>query len=78
MGITLQKGDRLFIYTDGITEQVNGSGEEFGEERLKTFLRTLPANEQQITNVLIEQIDQFREGVPQQDDMSFLLFTYTA
>jgi sigma-B regulation protein RsbU (phosphoserine phosphatase) len=77
MGITLQRDDRLFIYTDGITEQVNGSGEEFGEERLKAFLRTLPAAEQQITSLLLEQIDQFRDGVPQQDDMSFLLFTYT-
>ncbi|MEW6564300.1 MAG: PP2C family protein-serine/threonine phosphatase [Spirochaetota bacterium] len=76
MGIPLQKGDRLFIYTDGITEQVNGAGEEFGEDRLKALLQTIPQDGKQLTELLAEEIDRFREGVPQQDDMSFILFDY--
>lgn len=78
MGITLQKGDRLFIYTDGITEQVNRSGEEFGEDRLKSLLSSLSQEERPLNELLPESIDLFSEGVPQQDDMSFLLFTYGA
>jgi Serine phosphatase RsbU, regulator of sigma subunit len=33
-GYKLQAGDRLFIYSDGLTEQENGQGQEFGERRL--------------------------------------------
>ena len=78
MGITLQKGDRLFLYTDGITEQVNRSGEEFGEDRLRSVLSSLSRHERPLNELLPESIDLFSEGVPQQDDMSFLLFTYEA
>ncbi|HHV99788.1 MAG TPA: SpoIIE family protein phosphatase [Clostridiaceae bacterium] len=35
---TLQKGDRLFLYTDGIIELKNKSNEQFGEERLLKIL----------------------------------------
>jgi phosphoserine phosphatase RsbU/P len=37
--ITLQEGDRLMLYTDGITEVVGENGEEFGEGRLLEVLR---------------------------------------
>jgi sigma-B regulation protein RsbU (phosphoserine phosphatase) len=36
--IELQSGDRLLLFTDGLTEAVNESGEEFGEERLRDLL----------------------------------------
>jgi sigma-B regulation protein RsbU (phosphoserine phosphatase) len=76
MGLPLQKGDRLLIYTDGITEQVNGAGEEFGEDRLKALLQTLPQDGKLVTEMLAEELDRFREGIPQQDDMSCILFDY--
>lgn len=76
MGIPLEDGDRLFVYTDGITEQVNREGEEFGEERLKALLGSLLKDGALLSEHLPATIDAFREGVPQQDDMSFLLFSY--
>jgi len=36
--ITLEPGDRLFVYTDGITEAFNSEGELFGKDRLKDIL----------------------------------------
>jgi phosphoserine phosphatase RsbU/P len=44
--IPLKSGDRLVLYTDGITESRNRAGEEYGEERLAAALsrhRQLPA-----------------------------------
>ncbi len=38
---TLQPGDRLFLYTDGITECANAAGVEFGEDRLEAALHKL-------------------------------------
>lgn len=36
--IQLESGDRLFVYTDGITEAFNPEGELFGKDRLKDIL----------------------------------------
>ena len=37
--VRIQSGDRLLLYTDGITEVRDGSDEEFGEERLADALK---------------------------------------
>ncbi len=38
--IDLLPGDRLVIFTDGVTEAADSGGDEFGEERLMSILRT--------------------------------------
>jgi hypothetical protein len=42
--IQLKTGDRLVIYTDGVTEAVRDDNEMFGEERLYELLDAFPAN----------------------------------
>jgi len=37
---TLEKGDRLLLYTDGLVEAENARGEPFGEARLGDFMTT--------------------------------------
>lgn len=37
--IELAQGDRIFLYTDGITEAMNNNREEFGEERLLALIK---------------------------------------
>lgn len=37
--INFERGDRIFLFTDGIVESKNPNGEEFGYERLKSFIR---------------------------------------
>lgn len=53
-------GDRLILFTDGITEAMNGSGEEFGEHRLMQAakeLRTRPASE--LNAELLQRVKAF-------------------
>jgi sigma-B regulation protein RsbU (phosphoserine phosphatase) len=38
--IELQPGDCIFVYSDGITECINGAEEEFGEARLEEYLKS--------------------------------------
>jgi hypothetical protein len=42
--VTLEPGDRIVFYTDGVTEADDGTGEMFGEDRLYTLLDALPAD----------------------------------
>jgi sigma-B regulation protein RsbU (phosphoserine phosphatase) len=39
----LRNGDRLVVYTDGLIEAPDGTGEGFGERRLREFLAHSPA-----------------------------------
>src|SRR6266852_1887983 len=71
--VTLEEGDVLVLFTDGISEAMNAAGEEWGEERLTQVIganRALPARE------LIEHItrksDEFVAGAPQYDDMTLI------
>jgi sigma-B regulation protein RsbU (phosphoserine phosphatase) len=61
-------GDRLILYTDGITEGRNPAGEEFGEERLSETAsrhRALPAEE--MLAAMLREIETFNAGVYEDD-----------
>jgi len=40
--LRLSAGDRLLLYTDGVTEATNAAGEEFGTDRLAALLERAP------------------------------------
>jgi sigma-B regulation protein RsbU (phosphoserine phosphatase) len=65
---TIQRGDRLVFYTDGITESRNAAGDEYGEERLSDAARrhrTLPA--QDMLAALLGEITAFNGGTYDDD-----------
>ena len=65
---TIAAGDRLILYTDGITEGRNSAGEEFGEDRLAETAsrhRTLPADE--MLAAMLKEIEAFNAGVYEDD-----------
>lgn len=71
--VELRPGDRLVLFTDGVTEAMNGNLEEFGEERLVQALvsdRQLTAEAFQ--NRLLDQINEFSSG-ELEDDVTVLV-----
>jgi sigma-B regulation protein RsbU (phosphoserine phosphatase) len=69
----LKEGDRLFVFSDGLTEQENSAGEEFGERRLTRVVSESIGRKKSLHAVISREIDSFRGRTPQQDDMSFML-----
>ncbi|MEA3488785.1 MAG: PP2C family protein-serine/threonine phosphatase [Candidatus Omnitrophota bacterium] len=61
--VDVDKGDRLLLFTDGITETVNKEGEEYGGERVEEFLRKnhdIPVEE--FNRALLKDLDTYKEG----------------
>jgi hypothetical protein len=71
--LTLNKGDILFLYTDGVTEANNPSDKLYGEYRLLDVLNT---NSDLAPNELLlrvkQDLDIFAENAPQFDDITML------
>lgn len=72
--ITVNKGDILAFYTDGLSEAMNSRNEEFGEERICEIIRThatLPVS--QLKETMIDRILSFLEGRNLHDDLTLIL-----
>jgi sigma-B regulation protein RsbU (phosphoserine phosphatase) len=68
---TLQPGDLLLLYTDGVTEAFNASHLAYGEARLDALLAAqgmLPPAD--ILQALIEDVAAHAAGAPQSDDIT--------
>ena len=75
--LKLEKGDRIFLYTDGVTEATNRFNELYGEDRLVNFLnenKELPVDE--LIKELKASIDHFADGREQFDDITMLGVDY--
>ncbi len=72
--VTLGPGDRLVLYSDGLTGVRNVDGEHFGTRRL---LATLDAGRKQpladALGGLVGTVEEWRGNVPRQDDISVLV-----
>jgi phosphoserine phosphatase RsbU/P len=70
--ITLKPGDRLVLYTDGITEARAPGGELFGESRLDGVLCRGHATADEFVSALVANVDEFCAGRAQEDDRTLL------
>jgi sigma-B regulation protein RsbU (phosphoserine phosphatase) len=68
----LEPSDVLLIYSDGLTEQEDSQGSEFGERRLVATAAEALACGEHLHEAIPSALDAHRKGTPQQDDMSFL------
>ncbi len=73
----LEKGDRVFVYTDGLPEAMNKKDELFGTDRMIEALNSKPdCNAEQLIEKVTAEVNRFVDGAEQSDDMTMLVFDY--
>jgi sigma-B regulation protein RsbU (phosphoserine phosphatase) len=70
--VRVAPGDLLVVYTDGVTEAVNETGEEYGIDRLSQFVRDTHGSAVDFEHRLFDSIDIFAAGSRQHDDITCL------
>jgi sigma-B regulation protein RsbU (phosphoserine phosphatase) len=73
--VTLNEGDVLSIFTDGVTEAMSPDGEEWGEERLEPLLIELrDKSAQEILDGVRDAVREFTENAPVlSDDLTMIV-----
>lgn len=74
--LTAGAGDLLLIYTDGVVEAINDAGEEYGIERLRSFVRNAVASSAVIQQGLFASIDAFTARARQHDDITSMAIRF--
>ncbi len=75
--ITLSEGDKIFQYTDGVTEATDASNELYGMDRLEKVLsRHVDLSPTQLLPIVKEDIDAFVGDAPQFDDITMLCLEF--
>src|SRR2546425_2860074 len=73
--LELRPGDALIFFTDGVVEAFNESGEEFGNERWLSAIRSLPDwDASQTLQFLMKRVDEFAGATRQSDDITCMVF----
>ena len=58
--VTLQQGDKLVLYSDGVTEALNESGEEYGLDRLREVVAAANSRgADEITGAVFDSVKEF-------------------
>jgi len=75
--LDLQAGDRLLVYSDGVTEAEDAFGAFFGEERLREVLDSCGRQDaESLVGAVRQAVDHFSQDVPQSDDITLLALVY--
>jgi len=75
--VQLAPGDRVVIYSDGVTETENAEGEFFGTERLRACLRERARDgSAELHTAILAALERFGDGGVVRDDMTLLVLEY--
>lgn len=72
--VSLDPGDVVVMYTDGIREATSKADEIFGTERICRVVAGAPAEPATVGRQLLDSVNQFVAGRPQSDDICLLCF----
>ncbi len=72
--LSLNSGDRLFLYTDGIPEAMNKNEEEYSDERMIEFFENnSDINTSEFIKSIVNDVKEHVNGEPQSDDITCLI-----
>ncbi|MFK7844862.1 MAG: PP2C family protein-serine/threonine phosphatase [Rhodothermales bacterium] len=78
---TLQPGDSIFMYTDGLNEAARADGQLFTDEGVESTLRetiqqdNLFSAKERVAHI-VAAVKEFTKGAPQSDDLTLLMLHY--
>ena len=76
--VVLEPGDSIVLYTDGVSEAMNGDEEQFGLERLREALAADPGADAHTANqTVFDAVSDFVGDTPPSDDITCLTFRRT-
>lgn len=75
----LHHRDRIVLYTDGVTEAENDSGDFYGKKRLRDAIRTTRQGTcDQVFDAIQKSLADFTQGAEQSDDVTLLVVEFAA
>jgi len=75
--VTLAQGDWLIVFSDGISEAMSASGDEYGESRIVDVVGKNSALEpKELLEALFADVREFARGAPQSDDITAMVLRY--
>ena len=71
--VSLDAGDKILFYTDGLTEGCSSEGKLYGLERLKTVFKKCSSLElEPLLDCIVKDQEEFRDNTPLRDDFTLL------
>jgi serine phosphatase RsbU (regulator of sigma subunit) len=75
---TIEPGETVLFYTDGVSEAMNPKGDLYGDKRVREFLRKSHGTAAEIGKALLADVRAHANGRPQNDDITIMVFGRTA
>jgi serine phosphatase RsbU (regulator of sigma subunit) len=75
--VKLEAGDWLIVFSDGVSEALSASGEEYGESRiLECVNRNLALDPQRLLEAMFSDVREFARGAAQSDDITGMVMRF--
>jgi phosphoserine phosphatase RsbU/P len=75
--VNLTSGDWLIVFSDGVSEAMSASGDEYGETRIVSCVEGHKSMEpRQLLEALFADVRDFTRGAPQSDDITAMVLRY--
>jgi phosphoserine phosphatase RsbU/P len=72
--MTLEPGDTIVLYTDGISEAMNARGDVYGSQKMRAAIARAPEGVEQVGQALLDDVRRFVRGRLQSGDICLVCF----